>query len=110
MLVRAASNVGAAHLPSLGTQSILDLDRLDAKTQLVFDERFVSLTLARAESGALAGKGFWQRSGRGKGKGAFLLTTKVANLGLSLDGSAVETDLFAPDDWLSQRQDGPNKK
>ncbi len=95
--------IGAPVLEELAS-AVLDLQRLDARTKLTASKRMLSLELSRGESGALAGQGFWQRPASGKASGAFLLTTNVANLGLAIDGSEVETDMFVADDWLEKRR------
>jgi hypothetical protein len=61
----------------------------------------VRFELARAASGGLTGAGYWQRPATGDSSGAFLISSKVANVGISLVGSDTETDWFVPDDWLA---------
>ena len=86
--------------------SALDLKELDANLKLSFDPRALRLELQRAESGALTGKGYWQRPARGEPKGAVLLATEVANVGISFSGSDTQTSLLVADDWLDSPKPG----
>lgn len=86
--------------------SALDLKELEARLKLSFDPRALRLELQRAESGALSGKGYWQRPTRGEPKGAVLLATEVANVGISFSGSDTNTSLFVADDWLDSPKAG----
>jgi len=78
----------------------LDLERLDASAKMSVSLASTRLELSQAESGALKGRGYWQRPAVGESSGAFLVTSSVANVGLILRGSETETALFVPDDWL----------
>ena len=80
--------------------SVLELERLDADAEFRIGKGAAQVELSRATSGALNGKGYWQRPAQGESRGAFLITTKVANAGLTVTGSDTETSLFVADDWL----------
>jgi hypothetical protein len=80
---------------------VFDLRRLEAQAQLNVNRRAVRFELARAKSGELTGSGYWQRPATGGARGAFLISSKVANVGISLVGSDTETAWFVGDDWLA---------
>jgi hypothetical protein len=80
---------------------VFDLRRLEAQAQLNVDRRAVRFELARAKSGGLTGSGYWQRPATGGSTGAFLISSKVANVGISLVGSDTEMAWFVGDDWLA---------
>ncbi|HTV17982.1 MAG TPA: hypothetical protein VMG12_04905 [Polyangiaceae bacterium] len=80
---------------------VFALKELEARAKLNLSPRSVKLELASAESGSLTGQGFWQRPAAGDSRGAFLISSKVANVGISLVGSDTETAWFVKDDWLS---------
>jgi hypothetical protein len=80
--------------------SVLELKRLDANAEFSIGKGAATVELSRARSGALNGKGYWQQPAQGESQGAFLITTKVANAGLTVTGSETETTLFVSDDWL----------
>jgi hypothetical protein len=83
---------------------VFSLKRLEAQARVNLSPRSLRIELARAESGALTGQGFWQRPAAGGARGAFLISSKVANVGISLIGSDATTAWFVPDDWLSSAQ------
>lgn len=101
--------LGSSLLEDLAA-SVLDLDRLEATAQLDIDRRSTRLELSRAESGVLEGRGFWRSSSQGPSRGAFLVQSELANVGLVLRGSDTRTDLFVADDWLSRRDAGDSKR
>jgi hypothetical protein len=80
---------------------VFDLEAIEAEARLKVNRRAVSLELARAVSGGLEGAGYWQRPAKGDPRGAFLISSKVANVGISLSGSDASTAWFVPDDWLA---------
>jgi hypothetical protein len=80
---------------------VFDLRDLEARARLNVSERAVRLELARAASGGLTGAGYWQRPATGDARGAFLISSDVANVGISLVGSQTETAWFVADDWLA---------
>jgi hypothetical protein len=80
---------------------VFDLRRLEAQAQLNVNRRAVRFELASAKSGELTGSGYWQRPATGGARGAFLISSKVANVGISLVGSDTETAWFVGDDWLA---------
>jgi hypothetical protein len=94
--------LGSPLLEDLATD-LFALRRLEASARLHVDGGAVRLELARAESGALTGVGYWRRPAAGSADGAFLISSKVANVGISLSGQDTETDWFVPDDWLASR-------
>ena len=81
---------------------VFDLKRLTLRARVDVNKGAVRVELARAESGALTGTGYWQRPAAGNPSGAFLISNKVANVGIALRGSNTETAWFVPDDWLSR--------
>jgi hypothetical protein len=83
---------------------LFSLKRLEAQARVSFSPRSLRVELARAESGTLTGQGFWQRPAAGDARGAFLISSKVANVGISLIGSDATTAWFVSDDWLSSGQ------
>jgi hypothetical protein len=83
---------------------VFDLRGLEAKARVNVSRRAVRIELARAESGGLTGAGYWQRPATGDARGAFLISSKVANVGISLVGSDTEMDWFVPNDWLASGQ------
>jgi hypothetical protein len=83
---------------------LFSLKRLEAQARVNLSARSLRVELARAESGSLTGQGFWQRPAAGDARGAFLISSKVANVGISLIGSDTTTAWFVPDDWLSSGQ------
>lgn len=87
--------------------NVLDLRRLEALAQVDVNDRSVRIELARAKSGALSGTGFWQRPAAGSPRGAFLISSDVANVGISFSGSESETAWFVSDDWLTRARSGP---
>jgi hypothetical protein len=98
--------LGAPLLEEL-VENVFDLNRLSARARVNVSRRSVRVELARAESGALSGAGFWQRPAAGSPRGAFLISSKVANVGISFSGSDTETAWFVADDWLSRARSGP---
>jgi hypothetical protein len=86
---------------------VFDLHGLVARARLNISRRSVRFDLARAESGGLKGSGYWQRPATGDARGAFLISSKVANVGISLIGSDTTTAWFVSDDWLAS---GKGKK
>ncbi len=98
--------MGAPMLEDLAAD-VLDLHWLEARARVNVSERAVRFELSRAESGALTGSGFWQRPAAGSARGAFLISSKVANVGISLSGSEAETAWFVADDWLSRARQAP---
>lgn len=97
--------LGSSLLEELAA-NVLDLRRLEAQARINVSPRAVRFELARAESGALSGAGFWQRTAAGRPHGAFLISSDVANVGISLSGSETETAWFVADDWLSRARSG----
>jgi hypothetical protein len=87
-------------------ENVFDLRRLDARARVSVSHHSVRVELASAESGALSGAGFWQRPAAGNPRGAFLISSNVANLGISLSGSDTEMTWFVADDWLSRARTG----
>lgn len=83
---------------------VFSLERLEAQARVNLSPRSLRVELARAESGSLSGQGFWQRPAAGDARGAFLISSKVANVGISLVGSDTTTAWFVADDWLSSGQ------
>jgi hypothetical protein len=83
---------------------LFSLKQLEAQARVNLSPRSLRVELARAESGTLTGQGFWQRPAAGDARGAFLISSKVANVGISLNGSDTTTAWFVPDDWLSSGQ------
>ena len=83
---------------------LFSLKRLEAQARVSLSPRSLRVELARAESGSLTGQGFWQRPAAGDARGAFLISSKVANVGISLVGSDATTAWFVSDDWLSSGQ------
>jgi hypothetical protein len=83
---------------------LFSLKRLEAQARVNLSSRSLRVELARAESGTLTGQGFWQRPAAGDARGAFLISSKVANVGISLIGSDTTTAWFVSDDWLSSGQ------
>jgi hypothetical protein len=83
---------------------LFSLKRLEAQARVSLSPRSLRVELARAESGTLTGQGFWQRPAAGDARGAFLISSKVANVGISLIGSDATTAWFVSDDWLSSGQ------
>jgi hypothetical protein len=80
---------------------VFDLRDLEAQASLIVSRRAVRFELSRAESGGLTGAGYWQRPATGDARGAFLISSKVANVGISFLGSDAHTAWFVPDDWLA---------
>jgi hypothetical protein len=91
--------LGSPLLQDLATD-MFALRRLEASALLHVRGRAVRFELARAASGALTGAGYWQRPAAGDARGAFLISSKVANVGISLSGNDTATNWFVPDDWL----------
>jgi hypothetical protein len=83
---------------------VFSLKRLEAQARVNLSARSLRVELAKAESGTLTGQGFWQRPAAGDARGAFLISSKVANVGISLVGSDTTTAWFVSDDWLSSGQ------
>ncbi len=88
---------------------VFDLGWLEARARVTVSDRAVRLELSRAESGELTGTGFWQKPAAGNANGAFLISSKVANVGISLLGSNTQTAWFVPDDWLRRARSLPGK-
>jgi hypothetical protein len=91
--------LGSPVLRGLATDA-LDLERLDARVSFLLSGAAMQLELSNAQSGELAGKGHWQSPAQGQSSGAFLLSSPLANVGLSLRGSEMSTSLFVANDWL----------
>lgn len=87
---------------------LFSLKQLEAQARVKLSPASMKVELTRAESGALTGRGFWQRPRVGGARGAFLISSKVANVGISLVGSDTETAWFVADDWLAQSRTGPS--
>lgn len=100
--------LGSPMLEDLATD-VFDLRRLEAQAQLNVNPRAVRFELARAKSGELTGSGYWQRPATGDARGAFLISSKVANVGISLVGSETETAWFVGNDWLASSKDSSRK-
>jgi hypothetical protein len=83
---------------------VFSLEQLDAQARIELSPRSLRVELSRAASGTLTGQGFWQRPAAGDARGAFLISSKVANVGISLVGSDATTAWFVPDDWLSSAE------
>jgi hypothetical protein len=101
--------LGSPLLEDLATD-LFSLRRLEANARLHVGGGAVRLELARAQSGALKGVGYWQRPAAGSADGAFLISSKVANVGISLSGKDTETDWFVPDDWLASRSETRSRR
>jgi hypothetical protein len=101
--------LGSSVLEDLAAD-LLALRRLEARAQVAVSERSLRFELSRAVCGALTGTGFWQRPAAGGARGAFLISSKVANVGISLSGSDTETAWFVPDDWLSRARSTPTPR
>jgi hypothetical protein len=101
--------LGSPLLEDLATD-LFSLRRLEASASLHVGGGAVRLELARAESGALTGVGYWQRPAAGGADGAFLISSKIANVGISLSGQETETDWFVPNDWLASRGEARAKR
>jgi len=86
---------------------LFSLKELEAQARVNLTARSLRVELARAQSGSLTGQGFWQQPAAGDARGAFLISSKVANVGISLVGSDTKTDWFVADDWLSQSRPAP---
>lgn len=88
---------------------MFSLKQLEAQARVSVSPRSLRVELARAESGSLTGQGYWQRPAAGDASGAFLISSKVANVGISLVGSETTTAWFVADDWLSSRRPGSSR-
>jgi hypothetical protein len=88
----------------------LDLERLDARLSYQLTRHSMQLELSNAQSGELQGKGHWQSPAQGQQSGAFLLSSPLANVGLSLRGSETSTSLFVPNDWLLPKAEKSGRK
>jgi hypothetical protein len=95
--------LGNAALETLALAAF-ELKQLEASARFRVSETAARVELSHAASGSLGGKGYWRRPERGEPSGAFLFTTNVANVGLSLHGKETETTLLAPNDWLERRE------
>jgi hypothetical protein len=91
--------LGSPVLRGLATDA-LDLERLDARVSFLLSENAMQIELSHAQSGELAGRGHWQSPAQGQSSGAFLLSSPLANVGLSLRGPETSTSLFVANDWL----------
>jgi hypothetical protein len=85
---------------------VFSLKQLEAQARINLSPASLRVELARAESGSLEAQGFWQRPAVGDARGAFLISSKVANVGISLIGSDASTAWFVSDDWLSSHRPG----
>lgn len=80
---------------------LFNLEQLEGRARVNVEGASVSFELTHAKSGALRGSGFFRRPAEGQGRGAFLIASKVANVGLSLVGAETKTSWLVPDDWLA---------
>jgi hypothetical protein len=102
--------IGSSMLKGLAAD-LFDLNGLVALARVSVSKRSMRFELARAQSGGLKGAGYWQRPAFGDATGAFLISSKVANVGISLVGSDTEMAWFVADDWLaSSREEKVNRQ
>jgi hypothetical protein len=83
-----------------------ELERLDASIAFQLSRQSMRFELSKAQSGELKGEGHWQSPAEGQSSGAFLVSSPLANVGLSLRGPETNTSLLVADDWLLAK---PNK-
>jgi hypothetical protein len=84
---------------------LFDLERLEAMARVNVNGGAVSCELTQAKSGALRGRGSWRSPAQGQAKGAFMISSKVANVGFSLVGAETKTSWLVADDWLASKDD-----
>jgi hypothetical protein len=84
---------------------LFGLERLEAMARVNVNGGAVSCELTQAKSGALRGKGSWRSPAQGRATGAFLISSKVANVGVSLVGAETKTSWLVADDWLASKDE-----
>ena len=91
--------VMGAPLKSLASTA-LDLKQLDAETQVQLSRHGVSLNGIEARSGNLRARGYFRQE-KSEPRGAFLLSSGLLNVGVTLSGGETEISPFVGDGWLA---------
>jgi hypothetical protein len=81
-------------------RTLFGTDELNARAALDIADKKARLDLLQARSGSVKARGFLTRSKKGPA-GAFLVSTPVANLGVSVLSGEVQVQLFVSDSWLA---------
>jgi hypothetical protein len=82
------------------SDAVLDLEGLDARTQLEVQGNRFALRRIEAQSGRLRVRGHLEKRGR-YATGALLLSSGLINIGVTLKGGDTELSPLVGDDWLS---------